>query len=56
MIADNGYDLVRDLAREHISATVIGKTTDSKDRVVRKEEERRFLERPKPDELYKALN
>ena len=56
MIADNGYDLVRDLAREHISAAVIGKTTDSKDRVVRKEEERRFLERPKPDELYKALN
>lgn len=56
MTADNGYDLVRRLGEGHIAATVIGKTTDGNDRVIRNEEERRFLELPKPDELYKVLN
>lgn len=55
MTADNGYDLVRALEKAHIPATVIGKTTDSNDRVVMNEEERRFLEPAKPDEIYKVM-
>ncbi|MEG1847904.1 MAG: AIR synthase family protein [Lachnospiraceae bacterium] len=53
MVTDHGYDLVRSLALEGITAAVIGKITDSHDRVVMNGEERRFLEPPKSDELYK---
>lgn len=55
MAADNGYELVRALEEVHIPASVIGKTTDSNDRIVMNEGERRYLELPKPDELYKVL-
>lgn len=50
----DGVDLVNKLAKENISAVVIGKTTDSNDRVVIKDEERRFLEPRKTDEIYKV--
>lgn len=53
--ADNGYDLVRELEREHIHAAVVGKVTDSNDRIILNGEETRYLEPPKTDELYKAL-
>ncbi len=55
MAADNGYNLVRALEGEHIPAAVIGRTTDSNDRVVINGDERRFLELPKPDAVYKVL-
>lgn len=50
---DRGYDLVRELLKSGIHAAVIGKATDSNDRVVLNGEDRAFLERPKTDELYK---
>ena len=53
MVADKGYDLVRELEEEHIPAAVIGKTTGDNDRIVINKEERRFLEPRKPDEIYK---
>lgn len=53
MVTDNGYDLVRALEKENIKASVVGKITDSNDRVVINEDERRFLEPPKSDEIYK---
>lgn len=53
--ADNGHDLVRELEKKQIHATVVGKVTDGNDRVVINGEETRFLEPPKTDELYKAL-
>ena len=56
MAADNGYDLVRALEKESIPAAVIGKTTDGNDRVVINEDERRFLEPPKADELHKVIH
>ncbi|WP_099469611.1 AIR synthase family protein [Konateibacter massiliensis] len=49
---DNGHDLVRELERQGIHAAVVGKTTRGKDRVVVNEDERRFLEPPKADEIY----
>ena len=55
MAAEDGNKLVRELEKVGINAVVIGKATEGKDRVVYKEEERSFLERPKTDELYRVL-
>jgi len=55
MVTDDGYDLVKKLEKENISATVIGKIRSGNDRVVINDEERRFLEPPKSDELYKVI-
>lgn len=52
--ADHGHDLVRALEKEGIFAAVVGKATAGNDRVIRKDEERRFLEPPKSDELYRV--
>lgn len=55
MVADKGYDLVRKLEKEHIPAQLIGKTTANNDRIVVNEDERRFLEPGKPDEIDKII-
>ncbi|RDU24575.1 AIR synthase family protein [Anaerosacchariphilus polymeriproducens] len=51
--ADNGFDLVRDLEKAGISGTVIGKAVSGNDRVLINDDERRYLEPPKSDEIYK---
>ncbi len=51
---DRGHDLVDALAKEGIDASVIGKVTEGNDRVVINGDEKRFLEPPRPDELYKV--
>ena len=51
----NGSQLVRELIKAGIHAVVVGKTTQGNDRVLLNEEERRFLEPPKTDELYKVV-
>ena len=56
MAAEDGNGLVMELEKAGIPAVVIGKATDSNDRVLLNEDERRFLEPPKTDELYKALS
>lgn len=53
MTAEDGEYLVQALNAVHIPAAVVGKITDSNDRVVINDEERRFLERPKTDEITK---
>lgn len=55
IVCNDGYGLVRELEKEHINASVVGKVTDGNDRVLLNEGERRFLEPPKADELYRAL-
>ncbi len=55
MTADNGYDLVRALEKEHIHAAVVGKITDSNDRVVINEDEKRFLEPFRSDSIGKVF-
>ena len=55
MAAEDGNALVHALKEADIPATVIGKATDGNDRVIVRDEERRFLEPPKTDELYKVL-
>lgn len=54
MAADNGYSLARILEKEGIKATVIGKATDGNDRILLNEDEIRYLEPPKTDELYRV--
>ena len=55
MASAAGNALVLALQEAGIPATVIGKATEGNDRVIIRDEERRFLEPPKTDELYKVL-
>ena len=54
MAAKDGNHLARELEKAGIPATVIGKATEGNDRVLQNEDERRFLEPSKTDELYKV--
>ena len=51
----NGNALVDALAKANIPATVIGRAVSGNDRVVIADEERKYLEPPKSDELYKVI-
>ncbi len=51
--APNGLDIVRQLKKAGINAAVIGKVTEGNDRVILNGDEKRFLEPPRSDELYK---
>lgn len=55
MAAEDGNGLVLELAKQGIPATIIGKATAGNDRVLLNQDERRFLEPPKTDELYKVV-
>ena len=52
----DGNDLVSQLKKEGINAVVVGKVTDSNDRVVYTEDTRRFLEPVRNEEIYKLFN
>lgn len=54
MSTNKGNELVDALNAEGIAATVIGRVTMGKDRIIINEEEKRYLEPPKSDELYKV--
>lgn len=49
----NGGELVRALEKSGVQATVIGRTTQGNDRILRHAEESRFLEPARGDEIYK---
>ena len=53
---DHGSQLVDALAKEGIHASVIGKAVEGNDRVIFNDGEKRFLEPPKADELYRAFD
>lgn len=53
MTTNNGNQLVEALHNEGIDAVVIGKVTEGNDRIIINEEEQRFLDLPKQDEIYK---
>ena len=55
MASADGNKLVRELAEAGIPAVVVGKATEGNDRILFNQDERRFLEPPKSDELYKVL-
>ncbi len=55
LVADHGEGLVGQLAREQIPAAVIGQITDSHDRLIYNAEEKRYLDKPAQDEIYKYI-
>ena len=55
VITKDGEGLVRKLRSSEINATIIGKTTEGIDRIVVRDDEERFLERGKSDELTKVI-
>lgn len=56
IFAEEGEALVREYEKEGVRAVVLGKTTKDKARVILGGEERRFLDRPAPDELLKIYD
>ena len=52
MTYENGYDIVKTLKENGISATIIGRTTDTNDKIIYNNGEKRFLDTPKQDEIY----
>lgn len=53
MATEDGLGLAAALEAEHIPATVVGKVTDSKDRILINGDETRYMDRPRTDEIYK---
>lgn len=56
MAGFDGNAIVREIEKAGGRAVVIGKATDSNDRVIINEDERRFLETTQTDELYKVIS
>ena len=54
MTTCDGAALVTALARENIPAVVVGRTTDGNDRILYNEEEKRYLDKPKEDQIYQV--
>lgn len=55
MTATDGEALVEALKTRDIPATVVGRTTDGRERILMNEGEVRYMERPRGDELYRRL-
>jgi len=53
MTCEDGLGLVAALEAEGIPAVVVGKLTDSNDRIIMNEDEVRYMDRPRTDEIYK---
>lgn len=53
IVTENGDELVEELEKKDIFSAVIGKTMKGNDKVVLNEDEKRFLEPAKTDEIYK---
>lgn len=56
ILTDKGEELISKFEEEGISATLLGRTTADKARVILGGEEKRFLDRPAPDELLKIYD
>lgn len=55
MVCDCGESLAEELIRQQIPAAVIGQITDSHDRLIYNAEEKRYLDKPAQDEIYKYI-
>ena len=55
IVTEEANRLVEALEKEGIKASVIARLTEGNERVVFNEDEKRYLEPPKTDELYKAI-
>ena len=55
IVCENGQNMVTALVDAGMEAAIVGKTTDQNDRIIRYDDEIRFLEPPKVDEYYKII-
>lgn len=55
MTSGDGPGLVSALEAKGIPAVIVGKVTDSNDRIIMNEDEVRYMDRPKQDEIYRWL-
>lgn len=55
MTSEDGTGLVTALESEGIPAVVVGRLTDSNDRIILNDDEVRYMDRPRTDEIYKML-
>jgi hydrogenase maturation factor len=55
MVTEDGGALVDALSREEIPAVIVGRTKEGNDRVLWNEDEKRYLDLPKPDQIYKII-
>lgn len=55
-VCENGERAVAVLHQSGIRAAVIGQTTDNNDKIIRYDDEIRYLEPPKEDEYYKCID
>ncbi len=55
VVVEDGEALVRACAEKDILGSVIGKTTHGCERAIKNGEEKRFLEKPAQDELYRII-
>lgn len=55
MTTQDGTGLVAALEAEQIPAVIVGKITDSNDRLILNEDEVRYMDRPKQDEIYRLI-
>lgn len=55
MIHENGAELTEKLISNGICASVIGRLTDNNDKVILKNEEKRYIEPPRGDQIYLLL-
>lgn len=55
MITEDGETLVEALCEQGIPAVMIGKLTDSNDKILKNGEEIRYIDRPAPDEIMKIF-
>lgn len=53
--AKDGQKVIMELEKAGINAVIVGKVTEGADRTIRNEEELRYLEPPKEDEIFKIL-
>ncbi len=52
---DEGDLLVENLHEQEIAAVIVGKITDSNDRIIMNGEEKRYLDKPQADEIHRFL-
>lgn len=55
MATDDGDRLVKELAQIGVPATIIGRATDCNDRILNNQDEKRYLDTPQRDEVYRFL-
>lgn len=56
MTCTDGLELVSTLEAAEIPAAIVGKVTDSNDRLIFNEDEVRYLDRPHADSIYQKIN